>query len=120
LRKQLEDSAKPKETTADAAAALERWKASRPAITDLRWKDERLKTTYVATLVETGEQIEFGYLEKGKYREVTAAEADSFRAEQQAAASEAEPVQSSETNVVSDSTLGNSDVLEPPTIDFPT
>jgi len=118
LRKQLEDSAKPKETTEDAKAALERWKNSRPAITDLRWKDDSRKTTYLATLVETGEQIEFGYLEKGKYRELTEEEASRFRDEQ--AASEAEPVQSSETNVIPDSTLGNGIPLEPPTIEFPT
>jgi chromosome segregation ATPase len=115
LRKQLEDSAKPKETTEDAKAALERWKNSRPAITDLRWKDDSRKTTYLATLVETGEPIEFGYLEKGKYRELSEEEASRFRAEQ----AENEPVQSSETNVIPDSTLGDSIPLEPPVIDFP-
>jgi hypothetical protein len=118
LRKQLEDSAKPKETTEDAKAALERWKNSRPAITNVRWKDDSRKTAYLATLVETGEQIEFGYLEKGKYREVTDEEASRFRAEQ--AASENEPVQTSETNAIPDSTLGDSIPLEPPVIDFPT
>ena len=86
-----------------------------PAITDLRWKDENRKTTYIATLVETGEEIEFGYLEKGKYREVTQAEADSFRAEQAAAQAEQAP-----TDSVSDLPLGDSSVLEPPVIEFPT
>jgi chromosome segregation ATPase len=115
LRKQLEDSAKPKETTEDQKAALERWKNSRPAITDKRWKDDRTKREYLATLVSTGEEITIPHLEIGRYREVNEEEANRFRAEQ----AENEPVQSSETNVIPDSTLGDSIPLEPPVIDFP-
>jgi hypothetical protein len=119
LRNQLENIAKPKDTNVnyDAAEAQERLRASRIPIYDVKPLDN-LGKRFSAKLVETGEPIEFGYLEKGKYREVTDEEASRFRAEQ--AASENEPVQPSETNAIPDSTLGDSSVLEPPTIDFPT
>lgn len=58
--------------------------ASRPAIYNKRWKDELKKTVYLANLAETGEEIEIPHLEINKYREVTAAEAEVFRAEYEA------------------------------------
>lgn len=54
---------------------------SKPAITNKRWADEPKCSIYLAEMVETGETIEFGWLSAGKYREVTAEEADQFRAE---------------------------------------
>ena len=65
--------------------ALEKWRKqrqveedSKPAIYDLEWADTN-RSTYRAKLAETGEEITFNYLSKGKYREVTAQEAESFR-----------------------------------------
>lgn len=72
--------------------AMEMWKKQReaeaekrrneeelkPAIYDLEWVDHN-RSTYRAKLAATEEVITFNYLEKGKYREVTAEQAESFR-----------------------------------------
>ncbi len=57
--------------------------AAKPAIYDVEPTDHK-RSWYRAKLAETDEVIEFGYLEKGKYREVTAAEAEVFRTEYEA------------------------------------
>lgn len=79
------------------ANSLEAWKAAKaaadaakPAIYDVKPVDAK-QSRFTAKLAATDEPVEFGYLEKGKYREVTAEEADVFRAEyirQQAEAAE--------------------------------
>lgn len=51
---------------------------SRPAIYNLQPLDAK-RSRYKAILAETDEPIEFGWLEKEKYREVTAEEAELFR-----------------------------------------
>ncbi len=60
---------------------------SKPAIYDVESLDFK-NSKYKAKLAETGEPIEFGWLQKNSYREVTAEEAELFR--QQRAAAEAE------------------------------
>lgn len=65
-------------TTANLAEAMKQFKESRPAIYDMEQANEK-GSMYRAKLAETGEEITFGWLEKGKYREVTAEEADQFR-----------------------------------------
>ncbi|KOS03963.1 hypothetical protein [Paenibacillus polymyxa] len=59
-------------------AEMEKFKQSRPAIYDVQPLDNR-GANFKAKLAETDEEITFNYLEKGKYREVTAEEADQFR-----------------------------------------
>lgn len=53
--------------------------ASRPAIYNLRWKDDRKRNTYLATSAETGTEIEFNHLELGKYRQIEENEILQFR-----------------------------------------
>ncbi|WP_028547226.1 hypothetical protein [Paenibacillus taiwanensis] len=62
---------------------MKRWKDNRPAIINKRPLDN-LRSRYGAELVETGEYIEFSFMGEGKYREVTAEEAERFRAEAEA------------------------------------
>ncbi|WDM22633.1 hypothetical protein [Paenibacillus polymyxa] len=71
------------------AEAMEKLKSTRPAIYDVQPLDNR-GANYKAKLAETDEEITFNYLEKGKYREVTAQEAEQFRraAEEQKRANE--------------------------------
>ncbi|MNH83829.1 hypothetical protein D3C73_362340 [compost metagenome] len=57
--------------------------ANKPAIYDVEAMDMR-GSRYKAKLASTDEAIEFSYLEKNKYREVTAQEAESFRREYEA------------------------------------
>lgn len=66
---------------ADLGELMRQFNDAKPAIYNLHWKDDHRKNRYIANLAETGEEIEFSYLEKGKYREVTAEEAERFRAE---------------------------------------
>lgn len=65
----------------NAAELIRKHKESLIKITNKRWDDEPKCSVYAAELVETGETIKFGWLSAGKYREVTAEEADQFRAE---------------------------------------
>jgi chromosome segregation ATPase len=60
------------------AEEMEKFKQSRPAIYDVQPLDNR-GANFKARLAETDEEITFNHLEKGKYREVTAEEADQFR-----------------------------------------
>ncbi|QYK61835.1 hypothetical protein [Paenibacillus sp. S25] len=62
------------------AEEMEKFKQSRPAIYDVQPLDNR-GANFKAKLAETDEEITFNYLEKGKYREVTAQEAEQFRRE---------------------------------------
>lgn len=59
---------------------VKKWKDSRPAIYNKQPLDN-LNKRYRAVLAETDEEIEFSYLEAGKYREVNAEEAETFRRE---------------------------------------
>lgn len=93
LRQQIAESAKPAQPSEDGKAALERWKASRTPIYDKEWTDPQNRKTYKAKLAATGEPITFGFLEAGKYREVSADEVSQFRQSLEAEPSEAEPVQ---------------------------
>ncbi|TQR97328.1 hypothetical protein [Paenibacillus ottowii] len=81
-------------------AEMEKFKQSRPAIYDVQPLDNR-GANFKAKLAETDEEITFNYLEKGKYREVTAQEAEQFRraAEEQKRANEdlAQPGESVDT-----------------------
>lgn len=71
------------ESMAEWQAAKAAAEAAKPAIYDVAPVDFK-QSKFVAKLAETGEEIEFGYLEKNKYREVTAEEAEVFRAEYEA------------------------------------
>lgn len=66
-------------TTADLAEAMKQFKESRPAIYDVVPADNK-GSLFRAKLAETDEEITFGWLERGKYREVTAEAASTFRA----------------------------------------
>jgi chromosome segregation ATPase len=65
------------------ADLVKQYNASKPAIYDVEPVDMK-RSRFRAKMAETGEIVEFGYLEKGKYREVTAEEAEVFRAEYEA------------------------------------
>ncbi|MBY0020741.1 hypothetical protein H7K28_06805 [Paenibacillus polymyxa] len=67
-------------TSGELAKAVEVYKKSLPAIYDVQQIDNK-GSQFTAKLAETDEEISFGWLEKGKYREVTAEEADQFRRE---------------------------------------
>jgi chromosome segregation ATPase len=60
------------------AEEMEKFKQSRPAIYDVHQTDNK-GSQFTAKLAETDEPITFTWLEKGKYREVTAQEAEQFR-----------------------------------------
>lgn len=68
------------EGAGDLAAKIAAYKQSLPAIYDVQPLDTK-GSRFSAKLAETGEPIEFGWLEKNKYREVTAEQADTFRTE---------------------------------------
>lgn len=90
LQKEIAVGAANAPKVIDINESLDAWKAAkaeaeagRQAIYDLKpldWKQSK----YSAKLAETDEYIEFPWTEKGKYREVTAAEAEVFRAEYEA------------------------------------
>lgn len=69
------------------ADAIKAFKESLPAIYDVQALDAK-RSRFSAKLADTDEPIEFGYLEKGKYREVSAEQAESFRTEYLAKAEE--------------------------------
>lgn len=79
LRKQLESTAKPSQTnsTTSASAALEAWKASRPAVYDVV---EQQSGNKLAKLLETGETVTWEKIYPGKYRIASAEEVERFRA----------------------------------------
>lgn len=56
-------------------------------VTNMRWDEDHkpAQSQYKAELAKTGETITFSWLHKTKYREVTQAEADTFRTEYEAA-----------------------------------
>ncbi|WP_025686008.1 hypothetical protein [Paenibacillus maysiensis] len=76
-------------TSAALAEAVRAYKDALPAIYDVEQVDNK-GSLFKAKLAETAEEITFGWLDKGKYREVTAEEADQFRraAEEQKRANE--------------------------------
>ncbi|PZD95220.1 hypothetical protein DNH61_11715 [Paenibacillus sambharensis] len=69
--------------TANYAKAVQEFKNSRPAIYNMHPLDN-LGKRFGGYLLETDEFIKFGFLEKGKYREVSAEEAARFREERAA------------------------------------
>lgn len=85
LRQQLAVGAANAVKVIDAGEALTAYKdvkkreeEAKPAIYDVEWADDK-RSTYTAKLAATDEVITFNYLEKGKYREVSAEEAPQFR-----------------------------------------
>ncbi|MNW48660.1 hypothetical protein D3C74_260360 [compost metagenome] len=76
-------------TSGALAEAVKAYKESLPAIYDVEQVDNK-GSLFKAKLAETEEEITFGWLDKGKYREVTAQEAEQFRraAEEQKRANE--------------------------------
>lgn len=87
LRRQLEATSKPINTnvSADLAELAKKLHDAKPAIYNKRWEDANRKTHFLANRADTGEEIRFGYLEAGQYREVSPEEAERFRAEFEAA-----------------------------------
>ncbi|KAF6578305.1 hypothetical protein G9G54_13595 [Paenibacillus sp. EKM212P] len=90
-------------TSGALAEAVKAYKESLPAIYDVVQVDNK-GSKFKAKLAETAEEITFGWLDKGKYREVTAEQADQFRraAEEQKRAHEdlAQPGGVEEADVV--------------------
>ncbi|WP_348624672.1 hypothetical protein ABFT51_07550 [Paenibacillus peoriae] len=76
-------------TSGALAEAVKAYKDALPAIYDVEQVDNK-GSLFKAKLAETAEEITFGWLDKGKYREVTAQEAEQFRraAEEQKRANE--------------------------------
>ncbi|MGW8439956.1 hypothetical protein ACWGXJ_02970 [Paenibacillus sp. S33] len=76
-------------TSGALAEAVKAYKDALPAIYDVEQVDNK-GSKFKAKLAETAEEITFGWLDKGKYREVTAQEAEQFRraAEEQKRANE--------------------------------
>ncbi|ANY67302.1 hypothetical protein BBD42_13070 [Paenibacillus sp. BIHB 4019] len=107
LRMQIESVNKPVSTnlTGDLEERAKKRHNAKPGIYNKRWVDEIRQTHYVATLLETGEEITFGYLEAGKYREVTAEEVERFRAEEETKRLEAEAAAVAVEEAVPDSPL---------------
>lgn len=90
LRKEIAVGATNAPKVIDIGESIEAFKAAkaaaeaaRPAIYDVQPLDFK-QSKFSAKRADTGEKIEFSYLEKGKYREVTAEEAEVFRAEYEA------------------------------------
>lgn len=82
LREKLEAPAKTVTNTNQSASEIARkLHEAKPAIYNKRWKDDLSKKVHLAELAETGETIEIPWLEIGRYREVTAEEAERFRQE---------------------------------------
>ncbi|WP_229729640.1 hypothetical protein [Paenibacillus silvae] len=85
LRQQLAVGAANAVKVIDAGDAMAAWKEqkkreeeAKPAIYDIQPMDNR-GANFKAKLAATDEEITFNYLEKGKYREVSAEEAPQFR-----------------------------------------
>ncbi|MGG3454225.1 hypothetical protein [Paenibacillus rhizolycopersici] len=90
LRKEIAVGAANAPKVIDIGESMKEWvaakaaaEAAKPAIYDVHAVDFK-QSRFTAKLAETDEAIEFGYLEKNKYREVTAEEAEVFRAEYEA------------------------------------
>ncbi|MNW50110.1 hypothetical protein D3C74_275510 [compost metagenome] len=90
LRKEIAVGAANAPKVIDIGESMKEWvaakaaaEAAKPAIYDVHPTDFK-QSRFTAKLAETDEPIEFGYLEKNKYREVTAEEAEVFRAEYEA------------------------------------
>ncbi len=90
LRKEIAVGAANAPKVIDIGESMKEWvaakaaaEAAKPAIYDVKAIDYK-QSRFTAKLAETDEPIEFGYLEKNKYREVTAEEAEVFRAEYEA------------------------------------
>lgn len=84
-------------------------------VTNIRWKEGSKNTRYEAEDAKTGETIEFSWLAKGKYREVTAEEAVQFRNDQAESAPTADPAPETAEVPAADSPL----VIAPPEMQFP-
>lgn len=83
---------------------------AKPAIYDVEWVDDK-RSTYTAKLAATDEVITFNYLEKGKYREVSAEEAPQFRIAEESQRVDADLAQPNDVEEGND--------LTPPTWQFP-
>ncbi|WP_340389546.1 hypothetical protein [Paenibacillus sp. FSL E2-0151] len=85
LRQQIAVGAVQATKVIDVGDAMAAWKEqkkreeeAKPAIYDVEWANDK-RSTYTAKLAATDKVITFNYLEKGKYREVSAEEAPQFR-----------------------------------------
>ncbi|MGR6546283.1 hypothetical protein [Paenibacillus tundrae] len=118
LRQQVAIGAPAAVKVIDTGDAMAAWKEqkkreeeSKPAIYDLEWTDNK-RSTYTAKLAETDEVITFNYLEKGKYREVSAEEAPQFRIR-------AEEPEHRDEDLARTDNLEESSELAPPTWGYP-
>ncbi|MNW55101.1 hypothetical protein D3C74_327430 [compost metagenome] len=87
LRKEIAVGAANAPKVIDIGESMKEWvaakaaaEAAKPAIYDVHAVDFK-QSRFSAKLAETDEPFEFGYLEKNKFREVTAEEAEVFRTE---------------------------------------
>ncbi|UVI31201.1 hypothetical protein [Paenibacillus spongiae] len=90
--------------------AERKWRDSRIKVTGIRAVEGDNSGRFLQAELLTGENVKFSFLEKGKYLEVSAEEAERFRAEQEA--NNPGPV---ETSPVPDPPL----VVNPPEVTFP-
>lgn len=83
LRKQIESTTKTSHTNFNTnyAEIAKKLHDAKPAIYGKRWEDDLKRTSYIANLAETGEEIVIPRLELGKYRELSEDEASRFREE---------------------------------------
>ena len=86
LRNQISKPTEPTNMDSGALAdAMKKLNASKPGIYNLREHNGH----YLANLIETGEEIQINWINKGKYREVSTDEVNRFRAELEAHKEEA-------------------------------
>lgn len=118
LRQQIAVGAVQATKVIDVGDAMTAWKEqkkreeeAKPAIYDVEWADDK-RSTYRAKLAATDEAITFNYLEKGKYREVSAEEAPQFRITQ-------EQEHRDENHAQPAADLEEGDQLAPPTWGYP-
>ncbi|KAA8747121.1 hypothetical protein [Paenibacillus sp. UASWS1643] len=119
LRQQIAVGAVQATKVIDVGDAMTAWKEqkkreeeAKPAIYDVEWADDK-RSTYTAKLAATDEVITFNYLEKGKYREVSAEEAPQFRINTQ------ESEHRDEDHAQPAADLEEGDQLAPPTWGYP-
>lgn len=118
LRKQLSVNTVVAPKEIDTGDSYARWKEqkqreeeAKPAIYDVEWADDK-RSTYTAKLAATDEVITFNYLEKGKYREVSAEEAPQFRIR-------VEEPQRVDADLAQPNDVEEGNELTPPTWQFP-
>ncbi|OMF00277.1 hypothetical protein BK124_11510 [Paenibacillus amylolyticus] len=118
LRQQIAVGAVQATKVIDVGDAMAAWKEqkqreeeAKPAIYDVEWADDK-RSTYTAKLAASDEVITFNYLEKGKYREVSAEEAPQFRLTQESEHRDEDHAQPA-------ANVEEGDQLAPPTWGYP-